>query len=121
MASGIKRRRYANGPPRPTYLASPDADKAVMMILALAAEVSALRERLDTHERLAAGGALPTPSAVEAYEPPDAVEAARASARHSMIDRITRVLLEPTAPPRAVAAEPAPPSDQAEPSSEVND
>jgi hypothetical protein len=38
-----------------------------------------------------------------------------------MIDRITRVLLEPTAPPRAVAAEPAPPSDQAEPSSEVND
>jgi len=95
MASGIKRRRFANGPPRPKYLTGVDADRAVMMILALAAEVSALRERLDTHERLAAAEELPRPDAVEAYAPTDAVETARAAARRSLIDRVTRVLLEP--------------------------
>ncbi len=95
MTSGIKRRRYANGPPRPQYLTGVDADRAVMMILALAAEVSALRERLDTHERLAAAEQLPRPDAVEAYAPTEAIEAMRAAARRSLIDRVTRVLLEP--------------------------
>ncbi len=69
-----------------------------MMILALATEVSALRERLDTHEQLAAGGRLPEPRAVEAYAPGEDVETARAAARRSLIERITRVLLEPDSP-----------------------
>lgn len=69
-----------------------------MMILALATEVSALRERLDTHERLAASGSSPVPAAIEAYVPDEAVEAARAAARRSLIERITRVLLEPDSP-----------------------
>ncbi len=76
-----------------------------MMILALAAEVSALRERLDTHERLADGNQPPATPSVEAYAPTDAVEAARASARRSLIDRITRVLLE-TEPPQRPAVTP---------------
>lgn len=105
MPSGIKRKRFANGPPRPKYLAGDDADRAVMMILALAAEVSALRERLDTHERLAAADRLPQPEAVEAYAPPEDVEAARAAARRSLIDRITRVLLEPDHPRVRAASE----------------
>jgi hypothetical protein len=95
MAAGNKRRRYANGPPRPKYLSGVDADRAVMMILALAAEVSALRERLDTHERLAAAAQRPDPDAVERYAPTEEVEAARAAARRALIDRVTRVLLEP--------------------------
>ncbi len=98
MASEPKRRRFANGPPRPKYLSAVDADRAVMMILALATEVSALRERLDTHEQLAAGGRLPEPAAVETYTPGADVEAARAAARRSLIERITRVLLEPDSP-----------------------
>jgi len=106
MASGIKRRRFANGPPRPKYLAAGDADKAVMMILALAAEVSALRDRLDTHERLADGNQLPATPSVEAYVPTEAVEAARASTRRSLIDRITRVLLETESRPRRGGAPP---------------
>ncbi len=107
MASDIKRRRFANGPPRPKYLGKADADKAVMMILALAAEVSALRDRLDTHERLADGNQLPASPAVEAYAPSDAVEAARKSARLSLIDRITRVLLDDESPQRNQAAAPS--------------
>jgi len=79
-------------------LSAADADRAVMMILALATEVSALRERLDTHEQLAAAGRLPEPGAVEAYAPDADVEAARAAARRSLIERITRVLLEPDSP-----------------------
>jgi hypothetical protein len=81
-----------------------DADKAVMMILALAAEVSALRERLDTHERLVDGNQLPTMPSVEAYVPTEAVEAARKSARLSLIDRITRVLLDDESPQRKPGA-----------------
>ncbi len=69
-----------------------------MMILALATEVSALRERLDTHERLAAGGRLPEAAAVEAFTPDETVDAARAAARRSLIERVTRVLLEPDSP-----------------------
>ncbi len=107
MASDIKRRRFANGPPRPNYLGNADADKAVMMILALAAEVSALRDRLDTHERLADGNQLPTSPAVESYAPSDAVEAARKSARHSLIDRVTRVLLDDESSQRKPAAAPS--------------
>ncbi len=98
MASEIKRRRFANGPPRPKYLSAADADRAVMMILALATEVSALRERVDTHEQLAAGGRLPEPSSVETYTPGEDVEATRAAARRSLIERITRVLFESDSP-----------------------
>jgi hypothetical protein len=81
-----------------------------MMILALAAEVSALRERLDTHEQLAAGGRQPTPDATEGYRPTEAVEAVRAAARRELIDRITRVLLEP----RSVRGGGGPDDDQTE-------
>ena len=112
MAARIKRLRKANGPRRPQYLASPDADRAVMMLLALATEVSALRERLDTHERLAESRLPPLPAAVEAYEPPAEVEAARAVARRSLIDRIARVLTEPeTARQTAASDTPAAASD----------
>jgi uncharacterized protein (DUF2126 family) len=78
-----------------------------MMILALAAEVSALRERLDSHERLAAAGRLPEPDSVEAYAPSEAVEAERAATRRAMIDRVTRVLLEPESVRVRAASEPS--------------
>ncbi len=77
------------------------------MILALAAEVSALRERLDTHERIAAEEQLPTPAAVEAYAPSEAVEAGRAAVRRALIDRVTRVLLEPESVRVRAASEPS--------------
>ncbi len=112
MASGIKRRRFANGPRRPQYLDNPDADKTVMMMLSLAAEVSALRERLDTHERLAEEKQTPTSASVEAYAPTEAVEAARSSARRALIDRMTRVLLETRPQPSTDSAAPGEPDDR---------
>jgi hypothetical protein len=64
------------------------------MILALSAEVSALRDRLDTHEKLGDAGQLPATAAVETFEPAESQEAARAERRQTMIERITRPLLE---------------------------
>jgi hypothetical protein len=81
-----------------------------MMILGLAAEVSALRERLDTHERLASAGKPATPAAVEAYQPGPDVESSRSAARRAMIECLTRVLLEPEAQRRTGAAPPEPPA-----------
>jgi hypothetical protein len=69
-----------------------------MMILALAAEVSALRDRLDTHERLADSGKPASTESVESYQPPEAVEADRAASRLSLIDRVTRALIDPATP-----------------------
>lgn len=89
-----RRQRLANGPRRPQYLGSRDADDLVMMVLALSAEISALRDRLDTHERLADGGLPATTAAVETYAQPAAVEDARAARRRALIERVTRVLLE---------------------------
>ena len=82
-----------------------------MMILALAAEVSALRDRIDTHERLADGNLLPTTPSVEAYAPTEAVEGARVSTRRSLIDRITRVLLETESRQRQGVTPPDEPPD----------
>jgi hypothetical protein len=41
---------------------------------------------------------------VEAYAPDEEVEAARATARRSLIERITRVLLEPDLPRTSAGA-----------------
>ncbi len=94
MSTPPRRRRFANGPPRPQYLESRSDDALVLMILALSAEVSALRDRLDTHEKLGDAEQLPSTAAVEAFEPAESVESARAERRQAMIERITRPLLE---------------------------
>jgi len=94
MNAAPKRLRFANGPRRPQYLSSRDADSLVLMVLTLSAEVAALRDRLDTHERLADDARLPSVDSVEAFEPTESVESARALARRSLIERVTRPLLE---------------------------
>ncbi len=96
----MSRLRHARGPARPQYTDSQGADRAVMMVMALSAEVAALRDRLDTHEQLGARGTLATPAAIEAYEASIEVAREREARNHAMIDRITRVLLEDVTPGR---------------------
>lgn len=55
---------------RPYFFDDPNVDKLLAMIMALAGEVSVLRERLDTHERLAAVGKRPSAAEVENYSAP---------------------------------------------------
>jgi hypothetical protein len=90
----VHRLRKAVGPERPTYLRPEDTDKVMAIVLALMSEVAALRERLDTHERLAATGMAPVPDAVEAFQPDEIVEAEREAWREAYIKRLLRVMTE---------------------------
>lgn len=66
------------------------------VVLALVSEVAALRERLDTHERLGAAGLQPLSAAVESWLPDPATEAAREAWRDAYIRRLFRVFTEDT-------------------------
>ena len=88
------RPRQARGQDRPTYLDSPDLDRVFIMMTALVAEVSALRDRLDTHEALAERGEVATTAAVESYALDAARQAGREVRRDAMIGRVLRVLYE---------------------------
>ncbi len=89
--SDAKRPRKATGPDRPRYLDGGDTDRLMAIILALVSEVAAIRERLDTHERL---GSVATPESVEAYQADAATEAEREAWRDGYIRRLFRVITE---------------------------
>ncbi len=86
-----RRQRVAKGR-RPYFLDNPESDKLLAMITALVGEVSVLRDRLDTHERLAAAGEVATPDAIEAYSPDEAVEDEREAWRSAMLERVFRII-----------------------------
>jgi hypothetical protein len=88
------RLRKARGPERPTYLGRDDVDRVMAVLLALTSEVATLRERIDTHEQLAAQGRAATPEQVEAHVAEPAVEAAREVWRDAYIRRLFRVVTE---------------------------
>jgi hypothetical protein len=88
------RRRFARGPKRPRYLANPELDKFMMMLGALMIEVSAVRDRLDSHEALAERGLAPTAEALEAFRLTPERQAVREQRREAMLKRIFRVVLE---------------------------
>ena len=62
------------------------------MIMALAGEVSVLRERLDTHERLAARESWPSETNVENYDTPDQIVEIREQTRAEFVSRVLRVV-----------------------------
>ncbi|MES2301549.1 MAG: hypothetical protein V4521_05665 [Pseudomonadota bacterium] len=86
--------RVARGPKRPDYLGDRDLDRLMMMFTALLCEVSALRERLDTHELLAASGQVATAEAIDAFEPLPGDLQRRAATREAMLARVFRVAME---------------------------
>ena len=88
------RQRFAKGR-RPFFMRDPDVDRLLAIVTALTAELSVVRERLDTAERLAVQGLPATPATIEAYEPEPAVEAEREAIRSAMLDRVFRILSQP--------------------------
>ncbi len=90
----ITRPRKAVGPDRPAYFDADDVDRVMAILLALVSEVASIRERLDSHERIAATGALPAARAVEAYQPDAASEAEREVWRDGYLRRLFRVITE---------------------------
>jgi hypothetical protein len=89
-----KRPRKAIGPDRQTYFNDGDVDRVMAILLALVSEVAAIRDRLDTHERLAETGLAAEPDAVETYRPDPAAEASREAWRDAYIRRLFRVITE---------------------------
>ncbi len=89
-AARTPRKRKAVGPERQTYFGTGDVDRVMAILLALVSEVAAIRERLDTHERLGASGALATDDRVDAYQPDDAVDQVREAWRDACIRRLFR-------------------------------
>jgi hypothetical protein len=98
------RQRFAKGR-RPYFMKDPDVDRLLAIAAALAAEVSLVRDRLDTAERLAEQGLFATPANIEAYEPTPEVQAARERLRAAMLERVFRILAAPPEEERGDDAE----------------
>jgi hypothetical protein len=90
----FSRPRKAAGPERPAYFDHADVDKVMAILLALVSEVASIRERLDTHERIAGGGSLPAVDLVEAYRPDAQAGAEREAWQAAYIRRLFRVITE---------------------------
>ncbi len=77
---------------RPTFFNDPQIDTVMGIVMALAGEVSVLRERLDTVERLAAAKGLFTPHDIESYRPDEVVLTERERWRAEYIERVLRIV-----------------------------
>ena len=73
---------------RPDYAHDPLVDKLLSIVMALAGEVSVLRERVDTIERLASDKGLLSAADIEAYEPDADALAARDKWRGEFLERL---------------------------------
>lgn len=79
---------------RPVFFPDPQVDKVMGIVMALAGEVSVLRERLDTIERLAESKGLFSHPEIEAYRADTQVAEEREKWRAEYIARILRVVRE---------------------------
>lgn len=77
---------------RPVYLEKTDNDKLLAIIMALAGEVSVLRERLDTIEKLVVAKGIISSEDIENYQPDAQVNEEREQWRADYINRILRVI-----------------------------
>jgi len=96
----LPRRRVAKGPARPTYLESAENDRMMMIITALVSEVSALRDRVDTHELLAERGIAATRAAVESFALDETDGKRREAGRHALLHRVYRIVMEDLLTPK---------------------
>jgi hypothetical protein len=75
-------------------MVNPELDKFMMMFNALLVEVSALRDRIDTHEALGKAGLPIAPEEVDAFRLTEAMRAAREARREAMLKRVYRIVLD---------------------------
>ena len=77
---------------RPQYFADPAIDRVMAITLSLAGEVSVMRDRMDTIERLCAEGKPFGPSDIDAYEPSSEVQAEREQRRAQYLEQVLLVI-----------------------------
>ena len=76
---------------RPDFFDDPAIDQVMTFLLELMTETSALRDRVDTIERLLETQGSVTRADVEAYRADDAAEAERTAWRRGFIERVLRM------------------------------
>jgi hypothetical protein len=76
----------------PHFFDDPNIDRLITMMMELASEISVMRDRLDTHERLAAQHGVYSEDDVESYRPTDDEAKAREEWRSKFLDRILKAL-----------------------------
>ena len=86
----IKLLRTAKGK-RPQYFSDPDVDRLLAVVVPLIGEVSVLRERLDTVERLVEKHGLFDQDEIEKFAPDDDAQASRDSWRAQYLERVFRI------------------------------
>ena len=91
MSEQPKLKRKAKGE-RPYFFDDPSVDKLLAMLMGLAGEVSVLRDRVDTMERLAEQNDLFARSDIENFQPDDAALEERAVRREIFLGEITRII-----------------------------
>ena len=91
MPNNAKLKRRAKGE-RPYFFDDPAVDKLLAMLMGLAGEVSVMRDRIDTIERVATEKKLFSVQDIEAYEASDDVLKERAERREIFLGEITRII-----------------------------
>jgi hypothetical protein len=79
---------------RPVFSSDPQIDKLVSIVMSLAGELSVVRERLDTVERLAAAKGLFTSEEIDGFDIDAATDAERETWRAQFLERILWVMRE---------------------------
>jgi hypothetical protein len=74
---------------RPTYF-DPATDRLIQMVMTLMGEVSVMRDRLDTVERLIEKHGLFPQAEIDSFEPSEAALARRTSERSAYLSRMLR-------------------------------
>lgn len=89
-ASDVKLPRASKGQ-RPHFFDDPAIDQMMTFFLELMTETSALRDRVDTIERVLDTKGSITRDDIEAYRADDSVEAERTAWRKAFIERVLRM------------------------------
>lgn len=81
---------------RPYPTGEPHVERVLSIAMAVATDVAALHERVDTIARLAGAANLFTAADLDAYDPPPEVAAEREAWRKAYLSRILRIMHEAT-------------------------
>lgn len=91
MADTAKLQKHAKGP-RPQFFSDPAIDKLMAMVMALAGEVSVMRDRNDTLERLIEAKGVLDKSEIDQFKPTKEIMAEREAWRQDYLAHILRIV-----------------------------
>lgn len=77
---------------RPSFFENPEVDRVLAIVMAVAGELSVLRDRMDTVERLLDERGVLARADIEAFRPSEAVEEQRQAWRSEYLERVLRVV-----------------------------